>query len=34
MHTPGAEIAVMGADGAVNIIFRDKLTDAGEKEGR
>jgi len=24
---PTAEIAVMGADGAVNIIFRDKLTD-------
>lgn len=28
---PTAEIAVMGADGAVNIIFRDKLT-AKEKE--
>ena len=28
---PTAEIAVMGADGAVNIIFRDKLTDE-EKE--
>ncbi|MEE4257662.1 MAG: acyl-CoA carboxylase subunit beta [Bacteroidales bacterium] len=28
---PTAEIAVMGADGAVNIIFRDKLTDK-EKE--
>jgi len=29
---PTAEIAVMGADGAVNIIFRDKLTDKEKKE--
>jgi len=29
---PTAEIAVMGADGAVNIIFRDKLTDAEKKK--
>jgi propionyl-CoA carboxylase beta chain len=29
---PGAEIAVMGADGAVNIIFRDKLTDKDKKK--
>lgn len=29
---PTAEIAVMGAEGAVNIIFRDKLTDASKTE--
>ena len=29
---PTAEIAVMGADGAVNIIFRDKLTDEERKQ--
>jgi len=29
---PTAEIAVMGADGAVNIIFRDKLTDEEKKK--
>ncbi|RLD80298.1 MAG: methylmalonyl-CoA carboxyltransferase [Bacteroidetes bacterium] len=29
---PTAEIAVMGADGAVNIIFRDKLTDKEKKK--
>lgn len=29
---PGAEIAVMGAEGAVNIIFRDKLTDESKKQ--
>ncbi len=29
---PTAEIAVMGADGAVNIIFRDKLTDVEKKK--
>jgi propionyl-CoA carboxylase beta chain len=29
---PGAEIAVMGADGAVNIIFRDKLKDEDKKK--
>jgi len=29
---PTAEIAVMGADGAVNIIFRDKLTDEAKKK--
>ncbi|MEN8225280.1 MAG: acyl-CoA carboxylase subunit beta [Bacteroidota bacterium] len=29
---PTAEIAVMGADGAVNIIFRDKLTDDEKKK--
>jgi propionyl-CoA carboxylase beta chain len=29
---PTAEIAVMGADGAVNIIFRDKLTDEERKK--
>ena len=29
---PTAEIAVMGADGAVNIIFKNKLTDAEKKK--
>jgi propionyl-CoA carboxylase beta chain len=29
---PTAEIAVMGADGAVNIIFRDKLSDEDKKK--
>ena len=29
---PTAEIAVMGADGAVNIIFRDKLTEEEKKK--
>jgi propionyl-CoA carboxylase beta chain len=29
---PSAEIAVMGADGAVNIIFRDKLNDEERKK--
>lgn len=29
---PTAEIAVMGADGAVNIIFRDKLSDEEKKK--
>ncbi|MDT8394220.1 MAG: acyl-CoA carboxylase subunit beta [Bacteroidales bacterium] len=29
---PTAEIAVMGADGAVNIIFRDKLTEQEKKK--
>lgn len=29
---PGAEIAVMGAEGAVNIIFRDKLTDESKAQ--
>ncbi|NQT77095.1 MAG: acyl-CoA carboxylase subunit beta [Bacteroidetes bacterium] len=29
---PSAEIAVMGADGAVNIIFRDKLNDEEKKK--
>jgi propionyl-CoA carboxylase beta chain len=29
---PTAEIAVMGADGAVNIIFRDRLTDKEKKK--
>ncbi len=29
---PGAEIAVMGADGAVSILYRNKLTDAQKAE--
>ena len=29
---PSAEIAVMGAEGAVNIIFRDAIADAGDGE--
>lgn len=29
---PSAEIAVMGADGAVNIIFRDKMSDEARAE--
>ncbi len=31
---PSAEIAVMGADGAVNIIFRGELKDAADAESR
>jgi propionyl-CoA carboxylase beta chain len=30
---PTAEIAVMGAEGAVNIVYRRELTAAGDKEG-
>ena len=31
---PTAEIAVMGPDGAVNIVFRDELKDASDVEAR
>ena len=31
---PGAEIAVMGSDGAVNIIFRREIAEAEDKEAR
>lgn len=31
---PSAEIAVMGAEGAVNIIFRRDINDASDKEAR
>ena len=31
---PTAEVAVMGPDGAVNIIFRNELADAGDPEER
>ena len=31
---PGAEIAVMGAEGAVNILYRDELKDADDRAAR